>query len=174
MRTTITAITTLSRVCLGSVTAVAEDEATSAAEPAVYVSGTFENTVEQMPEPVMNPDTGVLEIRDGHLEFTSEGGDPRLADPYVIDPLHMDIDPQTGVGRMWGTGHYEDPEGSWEGAIWGLHYPISEEDSGYTGSGWLTGSGAYEGLVYFYRGSFDGEESVFEGIVYAGEAPPLQ
>ena len=174
MRTTIAAITTLALICLGSTTVVAEDEAASATEPAVYVRGTFENSVEQMPDPVMNLDTGVLEVRDGHLEFTSEGSDPRLADPYVIDPLHMDIDPRTGVGRMWGTGRYEDPEGSWEGAIWGLHYPVSEEVSGYTGSGWLTGSGAYEGLVYFYRGSFDGEESVFEGIILEGEAPPLK
>jgi hypothetical protein len=174
MRVLAASVVTLALLCLGPATVMAQDEATPASEPAVYVSGTFENTVTEMPDPVPNPETGVLEVRNGHLEFVSEGGDPRLADPYVVDPINMDIDPRTGVGRMWGTGHYDGPDGGFEGAIWGLHYPVGEDVSGYTGSGWLTGSGAYEGLVYFYRGSFDGEEGVFEGIIFEGEAPPLE
>ena len=40
-------------------------------------------------------------------------GDPRTEGSYAIDPFHMDIDPTTGVGRMWGTGHIENDDGSW-------------------------------------------------------------
>ena len=170
MRTVLASITTLALLCLAPMAAAAGEEAAPAGEPAVYFSTTFTGTVEELPDPVVNPETGVLEVRGGHLEFEAEGGDPRLANPYVIDPFHMDIDPTTGVGSMWGTGHYEDADGSWEGAIWGMHYPVTEEDSGYTTSGWLSGSGAYEGLTHFYRGSFDGVESV----VFEGEAPPLE
>ena len=174
MRLLPTSMLTLTLLCLGPAAVMAQEEAVPAPEPAVYFTGTFENTVTELPEPVLNPETGMLEVRNGHIEFESVASDPRIGNPYVIDPLHMDIDPQTGVGRMWGTGRQATDEGAFEGAIWGLHYPITEEVSGYTGSGWLTGSGAYEGLTYFYRGSFDGEQSVMEGIIYEGEAPPLE
>ncbi|MGD8684766.1 MAG: hypothetical protein PVG27_12530 [Chloroflexota bacterium] len=169
------AVATLALLSVGATAVVAQDdEAMPAGEPAVYFTGTFEEMPPQMPDPVMNPDTGVLEIREGRLEFVSEGGDPRAAGPYVVEPFHMDIDPVTGVGRMWGTGQIVNEDGAWEGAIWGLHYPLTEEVSGYTGSGALTGSGAYEGLTYFYRGTFDGEERFFEAIIYEGDPAPLE
>lgn len=174
MRPKLAAIVSLVLLCLGPTVALAQEAAEPAGEPAVYFSGTFENTLTEMPDPVPNPETGMLEVRDGRLEFQSEGGDPRISGPYVVDPIHMDIDPRTGVGRMWGIGHVTGDGGGFEGAIWGLHYPLTEEISGYTGSGWLRGNGDYEGLIYFYRGTFDGEQPVFEGIIFEGEAPPLQ
>ena len=175
MRTICVSVATLALLSVSVTAVVAQDEeAMPARDPAVYFTGTFEELPPEMPDPVMNPDTGVLEVRDGRLEFIHEAGDPRVAGPYVIEPFHMDIDPATGVGRMWGTGRMEHDTGAWEGPIWGLHYPLTEEVSGYTGSGALTGSGAYEGLTYFYRGTFDGEERFAEAIIYEGEPAPLE
>lgn len=175
MRTIGTAIATLALLCLGATAVVAQDdEAMPASEPATYFTGTFEEMPPELPDPVMNPETGVLEVRDGRLQFVAETTDPRVTGPYVIEPFHMDIDPVTGAGRMWGTGHVIRDGGMFEGAISGLHYPLTEEISGYTASGWLTGTGDFEGLTYFYRGSRDGEQMSFEGIIYEGEAPPLE
>jgi hypothetical protein len=168
-------ITTVALLCVGAAgVAAQDDEAMPEREPAVYFTGTFEQAPPDLPDPVMNPETGVLEIRGGRLEFESQATDPRVTGPYVVDPLNMDVDPATGVGRMWGTGHVIRDGGAFEGAIWGLHYPVTEEVSGYTGSGWLTGSGDFEGLTYFYRGTFDGEQTFVEGIIYEGEPAPLE
>ena len=110
-------VTTLALLSAGATAMVAQDEeAMPAGEPAVYFTGTFEELPPEMPDPVMNPETGVLEVRDGRLEFVSEGGDPRIDGPYVVEPFNMDIDPMTGVGRMWGTGRITTDEGAWEGA----------------------------------------------------------
>ncbi|MEX1343660.1 MAG: hypothetical protein AB1Z63_03195 [Candidatus Limnocylindrales bacterium] len=175
MKTIGVAIATLA-LLLVAATAVAaqEDEAMPAGDPAVYFTGTFEELPPELPVPVMNPETGVLEIRDGRLEFISEAGDPRTEGPYAVDPFHMDIDPTTGVGRMWGTGHIENDDGSWDGTVRGMHYPVAEGVDGYTAFGVLSGSGAYEGLTYSYRASFDGEDASVEAIIYEGEPAPVE
>ena len=176
MRTALASIVALVLLCLSPTAVLAQEDAEDqdSAAPATYFTGTFERVFEELPEPVMNPDTGMLEVRGGKLEYLGDIDDPRIAPNYVVDPLHMDIDPVTGAGRMWGTGHSVGKTGAFEGPIWGMHYPITEEVSGFTASGWLPGSGDYEGLTYFYRGSFDGEQSFMEGLIYEGEAPPLQ
>jgi hypothetical protein len=174
MRTALASIVALVLLCLGPTAVLADDEADVQAVPATYFTGTFERVLEELPDPVMNPETGMLEVRGGKLEYAGDIGDPRVAPTYLVDPFHMDIDPVTGAGRMWGTGHSVSETGAFEGPIRGFHYPITEEISGFTASGWLPGSGEYEGLTYFYRGTFDGEESFMEGLIYEGEAPPLE
>ena len=176
MRTTTAVIATLALLCVGATGVVAQetDEVAPAAEPSVYFTGTFENTGLELPDPIPNLDTGVLEVRGGWIEFMTESEDPRIAGPYRIEPFHMDIDPLTGIGRMFGTGHVIREDGAFEGPIRGVSRPLTEEVDAYTASGWLTGSGAYEGLTYFYRATYDGEEAFAEGIVFGGEAPPLE
>ena len=175
MKTIGVAVATLALLLVGATAVVAqEDEAMTTGEPAVYFTGTFESLPPELPDPVMNPKTGVLEVRDGRLEFVTEPGDPRIAGPYVVEPFHMDIDPTTGVGRMWGTGSIENDEGAWDGVVRGLHYPAADGVDGYTAFGVLTGSGAYEGQTYSYRASFDGEDAFVEAIIYEGEPTPVE
>ena len=137
MKTIGVAVATLALLLVGATAVVAqEDEAMTTGEPAVYFTGTFESLPPELPDPVMNP--------------------------------------KTGVGRMWGTGHIENDEGAWDGVVRGLHYPAADGVDGYTAFGVLTGSGAYEGQTYSYRASFDGEDALVEAIIYEGEPTPVE
>ena len=176
MRTAMTTILTLGLLCTGATAVAAQETDMTMPEtaPSVYLTGTWTDGPAHLPDPLPNPETGILEMRDGSIEFMVQSEDPRIDGPYRIDPIHMDIDPNTGIGRMWGTGHIVRDDGAFEGPFRGFTRPISEGVDAYTGSGWYTGSGAFEGLSYYYRATFDGETPFYEALIFEGEVPPAE
>jgi hypothetical protein len=161
-------------LAIGTSGVVAQDEeAAPEMEPqSWYTTTSFVQTGMMLPE--MEMVDGVVQLRDGWLEFTSYHPDPRTAGVYRIDPINWDMDPATGMAWMWGTGHHEGETGGFEGPISGTIHPIEEGIDGFTATAWLTGTGEYEGLTYWYRGTFDGEYGQLEQLIYEGDPPPME
>ena len=96
-----------------------------------------------------------------------EVDDPRVSGTQTYTQYAADYG---GFGPSWGTFRIEDGAGAWVGEVSGIHVPSSGHFSG-----WLTGEGAYEGLVLYYRGDHgQGFNVTFSGVIYPAAAPPLE
>ena len=140
MRTVLATVAVVALLCLTTASVVAEEtkeaeEAAAQAEPTVYMAGAgaFEPTDLLFPTPVMVD--GVLQSRGGFIEFMVKSDDPRIDGPYRVQPFNMDIDPLTGISRMWGTGHIVREDGSFSGPVAGYTRPVGEGVDAHTGSG---------------------------------------
>jgi len=93
---------------------------------------------------------GGLTITEG---VVLDGISVTLFDPRVSGLATMglnEIKTPGGLAYQWGTLRIENAEGDWEGSWRGAGWGNPPSETGETdGSGWLTGSGAYEGLTLY-------------------------
>jgi len=72
------------------------------------------------------------------------------------------------VGPEWGTTRLENAGGAWEGTVTGAAWADTNASDM---SGWLVGSGGYEGYTYYWHIRTTGATGVVEGIIYPGPPP---
>jgi hypothetical protein len=95
-----------------------------------------------------------------------EVDDPRVGGAQTFTQHAADYG---GFGPTWGTFRIEDDAGAWVGDVSGAW-----SGSGTWFSGWLTGEGAYEGLVQFYQAEGGPANIRFSGVIYPADSPPLE
>ncbi len=141
---------------------LAQDE-----EAAIWVTGTdVDCIVEQGPE--VTTEGEVKSYRGMGLVCTSEMSDPRLSG--VATKVYNEDCFSEWPCTYWGTQEIAGPDGTWVGAYAGTHDPEQRANSYVV----YSGTDAYDGLVFVGRAVADfGEPGTVEGIVYAGDPPPL-
>jgi len=87
-----------------------------------------------------------------------EVDDPRVGGAQTFTQHAADYG---GFGPTWGTFRIEDDAGAWVGDVSGAW-----SGNGTWFSGWLTGEGAYEGLVQFYQAEGGVANIRFSGVIY--------
>ncbi|MCI4355237.1 MAG: hypothetical protein L3K06_07730 [Thermoplasmata archaeon] len=105
--------------------------------------------------------------------------DQTMNDPRVTGTgtLRLSVDPSGAVLKEWGTFRLENAAGAWEGTVTGVSWTGTVTGSTWTGgnpselTGWLVGSGAYEGWSCFYHVRTFGTGNQVDGIIFPG-APP--
>ena len=80
----------------------------------------------------------------------------------------VNLDLRGGVGPEWGTTRLDNAEGSWTGNVTGAAWANGNASDL---SGWLVGSGAYEGYTYYWHLRSTDTTGKVDGIIYPG-APP--
>jgi hypothetical protein len=127
-----------------------------------YVAGT--ETVSVVSSGTTTQAGAVVQVRGRVVSSTDTMSDPRVTGTGTI---HANADSYGSVATQWGVYRLENAGGAWEGTWTGALW----DDQGITDvTGWLVGSGAYEGLTYHFqaRGS---EILEVEGIIYPGSPP---
>jgi len=96
-----------------------------------------------------------------------------MSDPRVTGTgsLLLTIDEYGTVGTEWGTYRLENAGGAWEGPVAGAGWGGGEAG---TVSGWLPGSGSYEGYTYYIRVRSSGLQTELSGVIYPGSPPARQ
>jgi len=96
-----------------------------------------------------------------------------MSDPRVTGSgtLQLSIDEYGSVGTEWGTYRLENARGAWEGPVAGVARDGGEAS---TVSGWLAGSGSYEGYTYYIRVRSSGLQTELSGVIYPGSPPARQ
>lgn len=100
-----------------------------------------------------------------------EVSDPRMGGSQTFTQNAADYSGNSypGFGPTWGTMRIEDDDGTWVGDVAGTW----TGSGGTWFSGWLTGEGAYEGLVQFYQAEGGSAASIrFSGAIIPAEALP--
>jgi hypothetical protein len=106
----------------------------------------------------------VVQVRGRVAGSTDTMSDPRVTGTGTI---HANADSYGSVASQWGVYRLENAGGAWEGTWTGALW----DDQVITDvTGWLVGSGAYEGLTYRFqvRGS---DILEVEGIIFPGSPP---
>jgi hypothetical protein len=127
-----------------------------------YVVGT--ETVSIVSSGTATQAGAVVQVRDRAVSSADTMSDPRVTG---IGAIRANADSYGSVAIQWGVYRLENADGAWEGTWTGALW----DDQRITDvTGWLVGSGAYEGLTYRFqvRGS---DILEVEGIIYPGSPP---
>jgi hypothetical protein len=138
------------------------------------------------PSPIVMPGEAVYVFGTETLSVTSPGTQSQVGDVTRLrgrinatvdtmnDPsvtgtgtITTDFDLYGSVGPQWGTYRLANAEGAWEGTWTGA---LWEGGSATNLSGWLVGSGAYEGWTYYVHVWGTGSLQV-NGVVFPGSPP---
>ena len=93
--------------------------------------------------------------------------DPRVTGRETVSLQSTELGGQAAL--LWGTKVVHGPDGTWEGVWNGVRYP----DGTYRMNGYLTGSGAYAGWVYWFSQTGTGRPSfALDGLIYRGSPVP--
>jgi hypothetical protein len=128
-----------------------------------YVTGTSSLSVTK--EATQKVVGNVVQYRDQEMTDTGPMSDPRLAGSSVIT---LNGDMYGDVMSEWGTTRIENADGAWEGTWTGASWNGGTATSV---SGWLVGSGAYEGYTYYFHGYGSSPPYQMEGIIFEGTPP---
>jgi hypothetical protein len=138
---------------------------------ATYVSGTIEDfNLEE--GTVTDEDNGTSRSRDGTVSYTMVANDPRvsgtLTGTWNSDRWGVY---QDGALVQWGDVVLTNDDGTWEGSFAGAY---ASDYGGDLLTRWTVGTGAYEGLTFFFwLDTPDGSSSgPWYGLIYPGEPPP--
>lgn len=85
--------------------------------------------------------------------------------------LRASVDSSGGVGREWGTYRLEGADGAWEGPVSGAAWTGGDASDL---SGFLAGSGAYEGWTFYIHIRSLAFALQVEGIIFPGVPPGSQ
>ncbi len=106
----------------------------------------------------------VRQVRGRIVSTTDATDDPMVAGGGT---LQIDIDMNGNVGTEWGTYRIENAAGAWQGSVTGATDASgSFEDI----SGWLVGSGNYQGFTYYFHARGTSVVTI-DGIVFPGSPP---
>jgi hypothetical protein len=96
-----------------------------------------------------------------------------MSDPRVTGTgtLQLTIDEYGSVGTEWGTYRLENAAGAWQGPVAGAGWDGGEAS---TVSGWLAGTGSFEGYTYYIRVRSSGLQTELSGVIYPGSPPARQ
>jgi hypothetical protein len=105
----------------------------------------------------------------GYVASSSDTmNDPRVTGTGT---LQLTIDEYGSVGTEWGSYRLENARGAWEGSMAGAGWDGGEAS---TVSGWLAGTGSYEGYTYYIRVRSSGLQTELSGVIYRGSPPARQ
>jgi hypothetical protein len=107
----------------------------------------------------------VTQLRGFVATSTDTMNDPRVTGTGT---LRLSIDTYSPVGREWGSYRLENAGGAWEGTVTGAAW---NRGNASDVSGWLVGSGAYEGYTYFVHTRSSDTSTETEGIIFPGSPP---
>jgi hypothetical protein len=95
-----------------------------------------------------------------------------MNDPRVTGTgtLRLSLDEHGTFGAEWGTYRLENDGGAWEGLVNGAAWNRGESSDV---TGWLVGSGSYEGFTYFIDVRISGLQTELSGVIYPGSAGTL-
>jgi hypothetical protein len=143
-------------------------------EAAAWFSGTggatiIENGVETWDEGIPQMRGQVSQVP---ARLIAQVSDPRMAGTQTFTQNADDYsgDAYPGFGPTWGQMRIEDDDGAWVGDVAGVWHGGGTTEM----SGWLTGEGAYEGLVEYVLFQTSGFRVDFSGAIYPADAPPLE
>ena len=128
-----------------------------------YVVGTSTVRVTQSGRQTVVGD--VTQLRGQEMTDTGSMNDPRLAGTSRIT---LNADLYGPVAAEWGTTRTENADGAWEGTWTGASW---NDGNATSVSGWLTGSGAYEGYTYYFHAFGPSTPYQVEGIIFPGLPP---
>jgi len=96
-----------------------------------------------------------------------------MDDPRVTGTgaLHLSVDTFGTAGTQWATYRLENAGGAWEGTLTGLGW---NEGNAIDMSGWLVGSGAYQGFTFYMHVRSGGFAMDIDGIIFPGSPPGPQ
>ncbi len=107
----------------------------------------------------------VTQTRGVVITATIEMNDPRVSGTGTG---LVNADFYDHVGPEWGTTRLENAGGAWEGTVTGVAWA---DGNASDLSGWLVGSGAYEGYTYYWHLRAIGTTGTVDGIIYPGGPP---
>jgi hypothetical protein len=135
---------------------------------ATYVSGRAVDF--RLNEGTVTTDTdGSSHSRGGSFTYQLRSDDPRV-DGLVTGTWNSDRWGVESNGALvqWGEATLTNDKGSWVGAYAGvMATPIGDMISR-----WWTGTGAYQGLTFFFWLQGDIFEATWHGLIYPGDPPP--
>jgi hypothetical protein len=108
---------------------------------------------------------GVTQVRGFVAASTDAMNDRRVTGD---GRLELSIETYGVVGIEWGTYRLENAGGAWEGPMTGLAW--NDGDASDV-SGWLVGSGAYQGYAYYIHVRSTGLGTDIDGIIVPGPPP---
>jgi hypothetical protein len=108
----------------------------------------------------------VTQVRGETITGVSTTNDPRVSGTATI-PLNVDA--YGAVGPEWGTFRLPVGDGAWAGTVAGGGW---DGGNGSVVDAWLVGSGAYEGLAYYFNGLSSGSTGDIQGAIVPGSPPP--
>ena len=107
----------------------------------------------------------VTQLRGQEMMAPETMNDPRLAG---MTHITLNADVHGSVASEWGTSRIETTEGAWQGSWTGASW---NDGVATSVSGWLIGSGAYEGYTYYFHVFGPSMPFRVEGIIYPGSPP---
>jgi hypothetical protein len=128
-----------------------------------YVVGSSSLTVTKSPTETVVGD--VTQYRGQEMTSSGTMSDQRVTGTQVIT-LNGDL--YGTVMPEWGTTRIENADGAWEGTWTGASWNNGTSTSV---SGWLVGSGAYEGWTYYFHVHGPHMPYNAEGIIFKGSQP---
>ena len=109
----------------------------------------------------------VTQTRGVVITATIEMNDPRVSGTGTG---LVNADFYDHVGPEWGTTRLENAGGAWEGTVTGVAWA---DGNASDLSGWLVGSGAYEGYTYYWHLRAIGTTGTVDGIIYPAVSGPV-
>jgi hypothetical protein len=144
-----------------------------------FFSGEVGDFTENAVPVTVRRDSGVVDGTGESYTFPVDASDPRITGTATV--IMNETDYRVGATTLVPTGdvgtmrsvlmRIVNEDGSWEGPLTNLHLEKDNLDSG-SSSGWLTGTGAYEGLEAYVVWAFPGDFS-FLGHITAEGPPPV-
>lgn len=108
---------------------------------------------------------GVTQIRGIVITIANAVDDPRASGSGTF---HLSVDANGPLGFEWGTLRLENAAGAWQGTCSGATW--NDGDASDVAC-WLTGSGPYEGLTYYWHGLNSGTSAVVAGTIVPAPIP---
>ena len=127
------------------------------------VSGTAQLVVESAGASELVGDE--TQIRGIVITVSNAVDDPRASGSGTF---HLSVDATGSLGFEWGTFRLENAAGAWEGACSGASW---NDGNASDVACWLTGSGAYEGLTYYWHGTNAGLAGNVVGTIVPAPVP---
>lgn len=113
----------------------------------------------------------ITQMRGAAITSQQKMSDPRVSGKATgtvnTDMLTTDSG-RTTVGKEWGTTRIENKGGAWEGTIAGAIWAGGSESDL---TGWLVGSGDYEGYTYYWHLRATDSHGDVDGVIYKGPPP---
>ncbi len=131
-----------------------------------YVVGTASLVVVNAGEATQSAD--VSQVRGIVITTAQVADDPRATGSGTFQ---LNVDAMGGLGFEWGTVRIENANGAWEGSCSGASW----SDSAVSDiTCWLTGSGGYQGLTYYWHGRNAGAAGSIDGTIVPAPGPSAQ
>jgi hypothetical protein len=145
-------------------TAIASPTADGTGAKYVAGHGTF-----SIVDPGTTTPSGDAEQLRGYVASSADTmDDPRVTGTGT---LHLSVDAYGTAGTQWATYRLVNAGGAWDGPVTGLSWNQGDASDM---TGWLVGSGAYQGFTFYIHVRSSGFAMDIDGIIVPGSPPGPQ